>query len=94
MFYLLMPDAGTRDALIAYLKEHGIVAVFHYVPLHASPVGSKYGYRAGELPVTEDLSGRIVRLPFYHALSPMEQMEVVLRIKDFAARACRRRAAA
>jgi dTDP-4-amino-4,6-dideoxygalactose transaminase len=94
MFYLLMPDAGTRDALIAYLKEHGIVAVFHYVPLHASPVGSKYGYRAGELPVTEDLSGRIVRLPFYQVISPAEQMEVVSRIKDFAARAYRRRAAA
>jgi dTDP-4-amino-4,6-dideoxygalactose transaminase len=94
MFFLVMPDAGTRDALIAYLKKHGIVAVFHYVPLHTAPVGSKFGYVAGDLPMTEDLSGRIVRLPFYQTISQTDQMQVVSRINDFAASAFRRRAAA
>lgn len=94
MFFLIMPDAATRDALIAHLKEHGIVAAFHYVPLHTSPAGSKFGCRAGDLPMTEDLSRRVVRLPFYHDISEVEQMEVVSRIKEFAAGASRRRAAA
>jgi dTDP-4-amino-4,6-dideoxygalactose transaminase len=82
MFFVLMPDTQTRDALIAYLKEHDIAAVFHYVPLHASPAGARFGYRAGELPLTEDLSSRLVRLPFYNAISEIEQMEVVSRIKE------------
>jgi dTDP-4-amino-4,6-dideoxygalactose transaminase len=85
MFFIVLPDADTRDALIAHLKEHDIVAAFHYVPLHTSPVGSRFGYRAGDLPVTEDLSGRLVRLPFYYDISEIEQMEVVSRIEDFMA---------
>jgi dTDP-4-amino-4,6-dideoxygalactose transaminase len=67
--------------------------VFHYVPLHTSPVGSKFGYRAGDLPVTEDVSSRLVRLPFYCAISEEQQIEVVARIRDFACGA-RHRAAA
>jgi dTDP-4-amino-4,6-dideoxygalactose transaminase len=94
MFYVLMPDAESRDALIAYLKDSGIGAVFHYVPLHTSPVGSKFGYRPGDLPVTEDLSSRLVRLPFYNAISNADQMEVASRIKAFARRSSGRRAAA
>jgi dTDP-4-amino-4,6-dideoxygalactose transaminase len=94
MFYVLLRDLEARDALIAHLKRHEIQAVFHYVPLHTSPVGAKYGYRAGDLPLTEDLSSRLVRLPFYNAISEVEQMEVVTRIKEFAACAHGRRAAA
>ncbi|MEX0679213.1 MAG: dTDP-4-amino-4,6-dideoxygalactose transaminase [Pirellulales bacterium] len=94
MFFILLPDADTRDALIAHLKEHDIHAVFHYVPLHTSPVGLKLGYRPGDLPVTEDLSGRLARLPFFYEISEMEQMEVVSRIRGFAARMFGRRAAA
>ena len=94
MFFVVLPDAGTRDALIAHLKEHDILSVFHYVPLHTAPVGSKFGYRAGDLPVTEDLSARLVRLPFYCELSETEQMEVVSRIKDFINNTVVRRAAA
>jgi dTDP-4-amino-4,6-dideoxygalactose transaminase len=63
MFYIITPSLDARDALIAYLKEQGIGAVFHYVPLHTAPVGARFGYRTGDLPVTEDLSARLVRLP-------------------------------
>src|SRR5690242_7704971 len=52
MFYLLLSDVDARDGLIAYLKQQGITAVFHYVPLHTSPVGTRLGYRAGDLPLT------------------------------------------
>lgn len=94
MFFVILPDNQTRDALITHLRESGIAAVFHYVPLHTAPVGMTFGYRPGDLPVTEDLSSRLVRLPFYHAISEFEQAEVVSRIRDFAARIVRRRVAA
>jgi dTDP-4-amino-4,6-dideoxygalactose transaminase len=77
MFYLLLADQPTRDGLMTHLREHGILAVFHYVPLHSSPMGQKFGNREGDLPLTEDLSRRLVRLPFYYTLTEDEQMEVV-----------------
>jgi dTDP-4-amino-4,6-dideoxygalactose transaminase len=94
LFFILLPDRETRDALIAHLKHHDIVAAFHYVPLHSSPVGSKYGYHDGDLPVTEDLSGRLVRLPFYCEISETEQMEVISRINEFTTKKFGLRAAA
>jgi dTDP-4-amino-4,6-dideoxygalactose transaminase len=94
MFYALLPNTEVRDALIANLKEDGIAAPFHYVPLHTAPVGMSFGYRAGDLPVTEDLSSRLVRLPFYYDLCEIEQMEIVSRIRAFAIRGIVRRAAA
>lgn len=94
MFYMLLPDAEKRDALISHLRQHGIVAPFHYVPLHTSPVGSRYGYRAGDLPITEELSSRLVRLPLYCDLTEAEQMEIVSRIESFASNMVERRAAA
>jgi len=62
-FYILLNDGPTRDALMAYLKRHGIAAVFHYIPLHSSPMGLRHGVTHGHLRVTEDLSARILRLP-------------------------------
>jgi dTDP-4-amino-4,6-dideoxygalactose transaminase len=94
MFYVLLPDMDMRDALIAHMKRHGITSVFHYVPLHTAPVGLGFGYRAGDLPVTEDLSARLVRLPFYCELEEFQQMEIVARIKEFVSKATSRRAAA
>jgi len=94
MFYVLMPTTEARDALIGHLKHNGIVAPFHYVPLHTAPVGLKYGYRPGQLPVTESLSARLLRLPFYYDISETQQMEVVSRIREFAAGSSTRRAAA
>jgi dTDP-4-amino-4,6-dideoxygalactose transaminase len=94
MFYLLLPDLETRANLIAHLKQQGILAVFHYVPLHTAPVGQQYGYREGDLPVTESLSERLVRLPFYYDLTEQDQMEVIGEIEKFLARSARRRVAA
>jgi dTDP-4-amino-4,6-dideoxygalactose transaminase len=77
MFYVLLPSRVQRDGLLEHLKGQGIVAVFHYVPLHTSPMGRTFGYGDGDLPVTEDLSGRLLRLPFYYEISPPEQSRVV-----------------
>jgi dTDP-4-amino-4,6-dideoxygalactose transaminase len=76
LFHIILHDQETRDGLIAYLKQSGITAVFHYVPLHSSPMGLRHGYREGDLPVTEDLSGRLLRLPVYYEITPGEQERV------------------
>ena len=83
LFYILLPDGRTRDALLALLKSQGIHAVLHYVPLHTSPMGAKFGYREGILPVTEQLSGRLVRLPFYYEITQEEQTHVVDALQAF-----------
>jgi dTDP-4-amino-4,6-dideoxygalactose transaminase len=76
-FYILLNDEATRDALMAHLKQHGISAVFHFVPLHSSPMGQTFGYRDGDLPVTEELSGRLLRLPSFTSITEEEQMRVI-----------------
>jgi dTDP-4-amino-4,6-dideoxygalactose transaminase len=76
MFYLLLPSYEQRTALIRYLKSKGIMSVFHYLPLHLSPMGRKWEYTEGDCPVTEDVSDRLVRLPFYNELSPTLQQQV------------------
>ena len=83
MFYALLSDRSTRDGLIDHLKRRGILSVFHYVPLHLSPMGRRYGYREGDLPVTEALSQRLVRLPFYFELEPAQQTEVIEAVRGF-----------
>ena len=83
MFYLLMPSLEKRTALIKYLKEEGISAVFHYLPLHLSKMGKKFGGKQGDCPVTEDVSDRLVRLPFYNDLSIDEQHMIIKKIKSF-----------
>lgn len=69
MFYLLMPGRAERDGLIESLRRQDIQAVFHYLPLHTSPMGRQLGYAAGDFPVTEDASARLVRLPFFKDLA-------------------------
>jgi len=83
MFYVLMPDLKTRQAFINYMKEHDILCVFHYVPLHTSDMGAKFGYKAGDLPITENLSERLVRLPFYNNLDQEEQEAVIEAVLNF-----------
>jgi len=65
LFYVLFSDEQTRDRVMNLLNGEGIHAVFHYVPLHSSPVGHGLGYRNGDLPVTEEISGRLLRLPVF-----------------------------
>jgi dTDP-4-amino-4,6-dideoxygalactose transaminase len=77
MFYLLMPSEKERDGLIHELRKRGMGAAFHYLPLHLSKMGSEYGYRRGDFPVTEDISARLVRLPFFTSLSQSGQNEVI-----------------
>lgn len=77
MFYMLMPSQAKRQALIDHLKTQGILAVFHYLPLHLSVMGCRFGGRPGDCPVTESVSDRLVRLPFYIGLSEADQTRVV-----------------
>jgi dTDP-4-amino-4,6-dideoxygalactose transaminase len=83
LFYILLPDRATRDGLMGHLREHGIHAVFHYVPLHSSPMGKSFGYREGDLPMTEELSGRLLRLPLFYDISEDEQRQVVSQLSAF-----------
>jgi len=83
MFYLLLPTLDHRQALIAHLKSRGILSVFHYQPLHLSDMGRRLGGKVGDCPVTEDVSDRLLRLPFYNELSEAHQAEVVAAISEF-----------
>ena len=76
LYYLLLPDRAARDALIAGLADAEIGAVFHYVPLHSSPAGRRHGRASGELPVTESVSARLVRLPLWAGMGEAEVEEV------------------
>ncbi len=78
-----MPDLETRQRFIQYLKERDILAVFHYVPLHTADMSRSFGYQAGDLPVTEEYSDRLVRLPFYNSMTEAEQQQVINTILTF-----------
>lgn len=82
LFYLLMPSLAERQRLITGLKERGILSVFHYLPLHISPMGKRFGGKTGDCPVTESVSERLVRLPFYNDLAETEQERVIEAIKS------------
>jgi dTDP-4-amino-4,6-dideoxygalactose transaminase len=77
LFYVLFHDEQTRDRIMNQLKGAGILAVFHYVPLHSSPVGLGLGYRKEDLPVTEEMSGRLLRLPMYAGMRDGENRYIV-----------------
>jgi dTDP-4-amino-4,6-dideoxygalactose transaminase len=83
MFYLLLPSLEIRQALIDHLKARGIQSVFHYLPLHLSDMGRHFGGKEGDCPVTEDVSDRLLRLPFYNELTEADQARVVEAIKEF-----------
>jgi dTDP-4-amino-4,6-dideoxygalactose transaminase len=77
MFYLLFPSLDDRQSMIAHLRGQGINAVFHYLPLNASEMGARFGGRAGDCPVTESVSDRLLRLPFYNNLTADDQDRVI-----------------
>ncbi|MEO0293175.1 MAG: dTDP-4-amino-4,6-dideoxygalactose transaminase [candidate division WOR-3 bacterium] len=83
LFYILLPSYEIRNKLISHLKKNGILSVFHYQPLHLSPMGRRFGYRKGDLPVTEDVSDRLLRLPFYNTMEIWELREVCKAISEF-----------
>jgi dTDP-4-amino-4,6-dideoxygalactose transaminase len=75
-----------RERFIDHLGQQGILSVFHYLPLHLSDMGRKFGGKEGDCPVTEDVASRLVRLPFYNRLTGGEQAEVVEAVKSFRGR--------
>jgi len=83
MYYLLLPSLEVRTALISHLKSRSILSVFHYLPLHLSDMGKRFGGQAGDCPITEDVSERLLRLPFFHALTQSEQDEVLAGLLSF-----------
>ena len=83
LYFLITASLDQRTRLIAHLKERGILAVFHYLPLHLSEMGQRLGGKPGDCPVTEDLSDRVLRLPFYNDLGEVEQAYVVDSLRAF-----------
>ena len=76
LFYVLMADHVQQRAVIRAMKERGIHCPFHYQPLHLSPAGRRYGYREGELPVTERVAATLLRVPLHNGLEPAEMEQV------------------
>jgi len=83
MFYVIMPSLESRQRLITHLAGCGILGVFHYLPLHLSPMGVRFGGRQGDCPVTEDLSDRLLRLPFFTGMNSSEQSQVIGAVSAF-----------
>lgn len=83
IFWLLAPDAEARGKLLAHLNGQQINAVFHYVPLHSAPAGRRFGRTAGELPVTDDISARLIRLPMYLGMTDADIARVVAAVGAF-----------
>ncbi len=77
MFYIVLPSLKIRQTLIKYLREKGVISVFHYQPLHLSDMGKQFGGKLGDLPVTERMGDCLLRLPFYNALSETDQDQVI-----------------
>jgi dTDP-4-amino-4,6-dideoxygalactose transaminase len=77
LFYVLLPDHDTRTRAMKQMREEGVQTTFHYIPLHDSPAGKKFAVGTPECPVTTDISGRLMRLPFHNNLSAADQERVV-----------------
>ena len=83
MFYLKVADLKTRTALIAHLMKNGILAVFHYVPLHSAPAGKRFGRFSGEDRYTTQESDRLLRLPMFYGLKQSDLEFVCDKVKEF-----------
>lgn len=83
MFYIKTKDIEERTRFIEYMKENGILCVFHYIPLHSAPAGVRYGRFHGEDEYTTKESERLVRLPMYYSLTPEQVDTICDRIKEF-----------
>ena len=83
MFYMLLPTLELRQGLIKHLRQRGVESVFHYLPLHLSDMGRKFGGEPGDCPVTERVSDQLVRLPFHNALTEEEMERVVEAVREY-----------
>jgi dTDP-4-amino-4,6-dideoxygalactose transaminase len=82
LYYVLLPDPAARERALRNLRQRGIDAIFHYVPLHSSPAGRRFGRAAGPLARTEDLAARLVRLPLWVGMGPEEVRAVVAAVEE------------
>ena len=89
MYYLLLPDIAVRTRFIERLKQQEISAVFHYVPLHSSPGGQRYGRAHGKLTVTTDVANRLVRLPLWIGLEREQERVVETMVTLLGSDACK-----
>jgi len=83
MYYLVLPTLKKRQGMIDHLNERDINSVFHYLPLHVSSMGREFGGREGDCPVTESISRRLLRLPFYNDMTEADQARVVTAVREF-----------
>jgi dTDP-4-amino-4,6-dideoxygalactose transaminase len=83
MYYVLLPDQTLRDGLLGYLRQRDIGAVFHYIPLHSAPAGVNYARASGELPHTDSISSRLLRLPLWSGMTQEDIYKVLTGIQDF-----------
>ena len=83
IFYIKVDNLSERDKLISYLKQEGIMCIFHYVPLHTSEAGTRFGRFYGKDEFTTNESERLLRLPMYYRLSEAVIEYIVRKIKDF-----------
>jgi dTDP-4-amino-4,6-dideoxygalactose transaminase len=84
MFYVLMRTRAHRDAMLDGLRARGVQATFHYVPLHSSAAGRRFSDAVEECPITDDISGRLIRLPYYTTLEQSDQQRVIEAFLDVA----------
>lgn len=77
LFFVLMPDQERRDAFLAYLRAAGVIGTFHYIPLHSSPAGQKFGRPVGSFAKTDSFAGRLARLPLWPGMTD-EQVGIVV----------------
>lgn len=83
IYYVLMENETVRNKALTFFRGHGIGTTFHYLPLHLSPMGRSMGYQQGDFPVTESVSGRLLRLPIYPSLTGEQQDEVIRTMVEF-----------
>lgn len=83
VFYVLMPDQEKRDSLLSHLRDNGVIGTFHYVPLHSSPAGMKYGRVHGSMDKTDSFSGRLARLPLWPGMTDAQVAYVIDTVKAF-----------
>lgn len=83
LYYIILPTSEGRDMLINEFKNNGITAPFHYIPLHLSFVGKRYGYKEGDLPITESFASRLIRLPLYPDMTKEEVKDVCKILKKY-----------
>lgn len=83
MFYLILPNLDLRARFIQHLKARHILSVFHYLPLHLSDMGRRFGGRIGQCPITENISECLARLPLYNSMEECEQDRVIEAVLEF-----------